>query len=411
MRKNGSIYMLTLTSALVLVSVVLGSSYILNRYRQTARIAHQVEQVQIHAELGIRHALSFTRQHADWRNLLTNGTWLSQISLGPVTYDVSGIDPDDGKLFNGQADPVLLTCTAVMGDIYRTLQVRAQPGPSELLAYAGASGSNMKISEHAKVTGNVASNAKINKTGADTYVYGNAEAVSTIHETSRITGVIAPGGMAKVFPDSQAISDYYLPRATAIPFAATIEKQVISNMTNTMGAVNSDGLYVIDCQNKKIVIKETRIQGTLVLVNPKNDSEISACFSWQSARSDYPALIVLGGDIEINSNKNLSESELKIDFSLPGENGYGTQTDVYPPSIIGGIYSDDDVVIKGITCGKGPIIVLGCLEFRDNTNFESETLPLKAFLGQALFPVRGTWQWLADVVVPGAKVKKKEPQK
>ena len=152
LNQKGSIYTLTLASSLVLVALVLGISYQILQYRQTSRGATQIDQATVYAELGIRHALHYTSVDSNWRVNLTNGNWLSDITVGDAVYSVEGIDPVDGVLVNNDSDPVELTCTATVGDVTRSVQINTIQQPFEILRYAVVAGGDIDISNHVRVT-------------------------------------------------------------------------------------------------------------------------------------------------------------------------------------------------------------------------------------------------------------------
>ena len=264
-KKNGSVYFLTLASALVLVALVLGLSVHNLQFRRSSRSRTQIDRAYIYAELGIRHALYFTKIEPNWRQVLTNGTWLEDIAVDQATYTVTGIDPIDGDLTNNPDDPVVLTSTATIDDVNRTFTVRTRPTPLKILKYAVAAANDIYISTHVRINGNITSNTNINKSGGDTWIFGNAEAVGTIHENTNISGDIAPGSSPKDFPNAGEIMTYYTSRATVIPYIDTIEDILLSPSSNPFGPTNPNGLYYIDCGNQELTIKNCRIIGTLII--------------------------------------------------------------------------------------------------------------------------------------------------
>ncbi|MCP4707922.1 MAG: hypothetical protein GY869_04790, partial [Planctomycetes bacterium] len=190
--KNGSIYIFALAAAMVLVSLVVGLSAVILQFRRSSRTNTQIDRTKIYAELGIRHALYFTSVEPNWRSMLQNGTWLQDIPIDDATYTVTGTDPDDGSLLDGDEFFIELTCTATINRTNQTLSVMAQNNPTELLKYAASAGGDLIISQKARIQGNATTNAQINKTDPESRIQGNAEAVGNIHETRNITGFILP---------------------------------------------------------------------------------------------------------------------------------------------------------------------------------------------------------------------------
>ena len=77
--RTGTVYLLTLASAVVLVALVLGLSIFILPFRRSTRSDTDSQRAQIYAELGIRHALFVTTQLTNWRQILSNGNWLVNI--------------------------------------------------------------------------------------------------------------------------------------------------------------------------------------------------------------------------------------------------------------------------------------------------------------------------------------------
>ena len=400
MKKNrGSLYFLTLASALILVALVLGTVSIIMQFRQYSRTSFQGELAQHYAQHGINHALFFTNIEPNWRNMLTSGIWLQDIAVDQATYTVEGIDTVDGDLATGANDPILFISTATVDGVSRSVQVQVtqETTPHELFNYAVAAGGNIDINNHARINGNITTNIDVDKTGADTWIFGDVEAVGIITETNNVSGTITEGADPKDFPDYNAIFTYYQAHATPIAYTPLIEDKLISHINNPYGPVNPDGLYKINCANQKIVIKDCRIVGTLVLINPKSDSTIEAAINWQPARPDYPALII-DGIFTIKPDKDLDEAQRNTDFSLPAESGAGSITDVYPNEIRGLIYSNNTLVVDKDFTLQGTIISDGMVDLKSNAavTYDPSILdnPPPGFSKTLLQPVPGTWREL-----------------
>jgi len=394
-KHKGTIYYLTLASAIIMTCLVLGLACLILQYRRSSRTNAQIDRAYIYAELGIRHALHFTSVEPLWRNLLSNGKWLDNIAVDQATYSVTGIDPVDGDIQNNNIDPVILTGSASLNGINRIIQVTAANPSADLLRYAVVAGGNITLSNHARINGDVTTNADFSKTGADTWVFGDVEAVGIIKETTNISGDILPGSEPKTFPDNQRIITYYQSHATTIAYQPIIEKILLSPTSNPFGTTNPDGLYMINCNNQKIVIKDCRIVGTLLLLKPKSDSDIESAFAGQPARNDYPVLII-DGTLTIKSSSNLDESKIGIDLNLPGEPGYGQLNNVLPSVISGVVYSNGALVLDNICDIQGMVMATGAVEVKSNASCSTDPNivlnPPQCFCESYLVPIRGTWQ-------------------
>ena len=105
---------------------------------------------------------------------------------------------------------------------------------------------------------------------------------------------------------------------------------------------NPEGIYVVDCGGARVCIKNCRIVGTIVLLNPGANSSIDGSVRWDAAVGNYPALLVQG-DLQLKtSSTELSEATLAVNFNPVGVPYSGTedadQTDAYPAEINGVVY-------------------------------------------------------------------------
>jgi len=398
MKRKGSIYILVLATTLVLVIITVGLSRFLIRVRQSARTNRQIEQAQLQAQLGLRHALWATYNNDNWRSILPNGAWLTNIAVGQAVYSVTGADLDDGDLADNPTEPVTLQCSATVGDVTRTLQVEARSSRMEFLDYEAVAGTLVTIDNSAVIQGDVASNGDITKNGLDTMIYGDARAAGQISDTYNIFGHIYESADPLDLPAGQSVYDFYAPLATVIPYQSEIFGQLISPTHNPFGPANADGVYLIDCGGKRIIIKQCRIIGTLILLNPKNTSAVEISVNMQPARNDYPALIIQGGEFEFKIESDISEAELNTDLSLSGETGYGTKTDTYEGEIRGMIFSTRPLTLSQITKVYGLVVSMDTLTIRDNTLIAPDPLAadtiIQPFVDPALVPIRGTYQWI-----------------
>ncbi|MBN2377543.1 MAG: hypothetical protein JXD22_14175 [Sedimentisphaerales bacterium] len=400
MKKNtGSIYILALTSAVVLAAVVLGLSYLILQFRSTSRTYTDISRAQVYADLGIRHAINFTFANPNWRQLLSSGIWLQDVQNGNAIYTVSGVDTIDGDFTNSTKDPVLLTSTATIGDVIRTLQVETHTEKMEFLNYRAVAGTFLKIENHAVIHGDIASNDDIIKTGGDTWVFGDARAVDDIGDTIQIFGDIIEGANPLELPIGQSVYDFYAPKATIIPYQNEIFAKLLSPTNNPWGATNPDGVYLMNCSDNKVVIKQSRIVGTLILVHPKNDSAVEISVNWQPARTDYPAFIILGGDFEFKIDRSINEWEINADLSLPGEPGYGSKFSTYDGEVHGMIFSTNKLILNQDTRLYGMVISLTELNLKDYSRIDPDPLAenpdIQPFVNPALLPLQGTWRTVA----------------
>ena len=154
----------------------------------------------------------------------------------------------------------------------------------------------------------------------------------------------------------------------------TIYRQVLSPQYNPFGggATNSDGVYVIDCQNQNIFFQDCRIVGTLVLLNAGSESSIrSGSLNWEPARDNFPALLVDGNFSIQMTTAGLSESRLDANFNPPaapypyanGSADNDTQ-DIHLSEINGLLYATGDLETAGALNLNGSLMTEGQLTIR-----------------------------------------------
>jgi hypothetical protein len=197
-----------------------------------------------------------------------------------------------------------------------------------------------------------------------------------------------------------------------------MEGKLLSPTSNPYGSPNANGIYILNCSGKQVVINNCRIIGTLVMMNPGNNCTIKGSTVMEAAAANFPALLVnsTNGDNGITislSSSALSEANMGVNFNptgnpYPYQAGTGTNvnattTDTYTSGITGLVYSVSDLTIDTGTTITGVVISNGKINF----NATSETLhynslylnnPPPGFtLGTIqMAPVPGTWARVAN---------------
>jgi hypothetical protein len=148
-----------------------------------------------------------------------------------------------------------------------------------------------------------------------------------------------------------------------------IYRQVISPSVNPFGGTtNAEGVYWINCGGNKIVIERSRIQGTLLLVNPGSGSCVAnGPIHWSPAVAGYPALLVdadtpTDADFMLSaSNRSLSEKENGVNYNPSGAAhesiGQDSDTnDTYRSEIRGLVAARDDISFQNRTLVRGQVL-------------------------------------------------------
>ncbi len=219
--------------------------------------------------------------------------------------------------------------------------------------------------------------------------------------------------------DSNAATrDFYIDAVSFkdMTVASTIyvmEEELLSPTVNPYGPTNSKGIYLINCAGKDVVITNSRIVGTLVLVTPGPNSKIRGSVCMEPAAANFPAFM---SDAAVSINLSatpLSEAGADVNFNpsgsaYPYEAGTGsntnaTKTDSYPSAITGLVYAKKDLVLNGDTTINGVVVgnltvqVLGSTLTLKYNNYYLNNPPPGFTAGTIqMKPVPGTWQRISN---------------
>ena len=239
---------------------------------------------------------------------------------------------------------------------------------------------------------------------------GNAWVIPTGNVTASWTGNLTKATLTltctkptgNLYVDKISVTD------TGLPLAAYVmDRILLSPSSNPYGAVNAQGIYILDCAGVPVTIGPCRIVGTLVLLRAGSGTTIQGPINWEPAISGYPALLADQPiAISFDSGVALSESTLGVNFNpsgtpypYSGGSANTTVADAFPSIINGVIYCGGDLTVATAAKFRGSVITAGKL----NLNATSTTLtygndafvsPPPGFITAlpALYPVPGSWQ-------------------
>lgn len=203
------------------------------------------------------------------------------------------------------------------------------------------------------------------------------------------------------------------------PTGKVIEGVVISPSSNPFpipsgGPTNPDGIYVIDAEGQDLIIRNSRIEGTLIILNQGPGSEIEGSVHWEPAvystdasPQNLPALLT-NADILIGlENAALDEATIGANFNPTGTPYGGVSdadmTDTYPSSIKGLIYSTGNITletsptIEGIVMAEGDVTVNGATLTHTYDSVYYEKNPPPGFEGDFSLNVKaGSFKKVVD---------------
>lgn len=293
---------------------------------RTATAANDWAEAQVLAQSALEDAILQIDGDNSWRGryLCAQEYPDSPIVLGRGTCVWKLID-DDGDLQDDDSDSVRVVGIGRVGEatVAESVRLLATGQPLSALESSLHCNGNISLGTGIQFTTNqfLSSNGNVNASGFFTSINGNVEAVGTISGT--INGNKSAGVAVRRMPGS-SVFDYYLDNGewisiTSLPLinsVPTIEKNVLGPQVNPYGPRrNPEGIYVIDCGGQRVLIKNCRIAGTLVLLNPASNSSIEGSVRWDAAVANYPAMLV-SGSIEMKASQfDLSEATLGVNFN------------------------------------------------------------------------------------------------
>jgi hypothetical protein len=412
--RRGGIYFAVLGCSMLVALIGFGALAAVRAQRLGVLVETDMKAARELSRSAIEIAMAQMAADPNWRHTRVSGDWFVDRPLGDGTISARGIDPDDGDLRNNEIDPVVLTGIGRQGRAMQMLQVRlvCEPSPLSCLEAALASAgdqnhSSTSIHDSGQI---ISSNGTVASITAQ--IYTDVEALvilgGSYHNAQRLLS--AP----RQFPDAGTVFNYYksagswisrssLPRTAGV---YTLDRVLLSPAHNPWGAINARGIYVIDLAGADIVIQNSRIYGTLVLLNPGANARLAGSMVMGPAEPGLPALMV-GGDFAIRMIEDqLSESSgTNMNFNPPGApyNGEsdGDTSDSYPSQLAGLVYISGSLTTGNAPNIHGTVVVGGTVATSGSLRVAHDPAilegPPPGFAQGPMKIERGSW---AHVVLP-----------
>ncbi len=415
-QRRGGMYILALGTSMVVTVVGVSALLAVRIENRFSGGAVDFEEARFYARSAIEIGSWIMGNDTTWRTSKTKGFWKLDQPLGRGTFSLHADDPVDGDLADSAGDPVLLTGIGKVGPTTYQLSVQMTPyGPPgmDCLASAIHGASVVDLAKNTTASAPISSNSTMS-IGLSAVVNANVEAVSTISNSGTILGTVTTPIAAKEMP-AATVFDYYISQAVEIPFSALslgeIDRELISPTSNPYGPTSHpQGLYLIRCGGAKITIQESRILGTLVVLDPGSGSAIAGAVNWERFDPALPAMMVRGPmEFEWSGTLQESGSGRNMNFNPSGSPYQGgsdsDESDTYPARIRGLVYVSGDFKVSSIApetidgvviCGGASLLVnqnvtvihdAGLLN-APPPGFERRYRPMK--------PTRGTWKQSVD---------------
>lgn len=419
-RRCGALYVAVMGVTMIIGMIALASVTV--GRLQLRRVVAQGEQreAQMLARSGVEWGVNYISTTPTWREIVVNGFEFPERSFGLGTMSWSASDVD-GDMNDGDSDPVTIRGIGRVGDVIAVEEVTvANNGPAlDCLEVALCCSNDIALPagstfswRHIYGDQMVSSNGNIDAT--QSYADVKCDAWATGNITGTVDGTaLANQSPARELPDS-SVFDYYTSAGTTISITSlpvsgsfrVIDKRVLSPNSNPFGATNSEGIYVIDCGGANIRIGQSRIVGTLVLLNNGVDTETANNpLCWEPAVAGYPSLLVQN-DLTFKHNGSLfSENLRSVNLNPPGTPFDGVentdQSDTHPTRFWGIVYVGGRLKVDSGTGGKNTGVVI-CNSFVSNSShtFNYDSTPLlnapPGFRGSGEMAIqRGTWRRVA----------------
>lgn len=359
--RQGSVYIVVLMASLIVASMALASIETMRWHALDSYAEAEYQLAQIGADAGLEAALGMIHHNANWRTNFVSNVDSSPLTFGNTSVRYRFID-SDGDLSDNPLDDCDVIVTATNGDARYALRgtLKSDGSALDCLGYAIAADKRIESENFANIASDfaVATNDRVNiKSGG----YLTGDCFSTGAMNGDIYGSLNALA-ADVSIPTATVLDPYIAEGTVIEYGslptatgafAEIRGQLLSDSTNTInGTVNPNGVYVIDCSNQKIRIVDSRIKGTLVLIDPSLVSEIAGSVHWEAAIPNYPILLT-NGEINLKTRRTaLSEAAIGVNFNPPGTPYRGssdnTTTTSYPSQLRGMIYAETNFDVTSI---------------------------------------------------------------
>jgi hypothetical protein len=372
----GAVYVAVLGVSMIVALIGLAALHLGRVETDVLSGAEQINYAELMAQSAVELALTRINADANWRTTYASGvenpsaTWTT-LGLGGVRFAL--VDAD-GNLADDANDSVTLRGIGRYGEAVQVASVALQPGGAALncLDVAIHSGGAFGYSANVSCAHVVSSNTLIASSGGA--IDGDAWSTGSI--SGSVSGVKNQNmSTAREMPDPTTVWDYYLANGTRIDVddipGRHIDDKVISAGSNPFGSeTNSQGIYIIDCEGHELIISNSRINATLVIINPGDTIEIDGKINWSPPSPNFPALMVQG-DLEMkwDGGSDLQEFDVllvlpiaRTNFNPAGSPYEGIADndalDSYPGVINGLIYVSGNLLISR-NCQLNGVVVVG----------------------------------------------------
>ncbi len=351
--RGGYLYVAVLFTSLLVATLVAGAlATSTSRTRRTNDRVSRIAAQQL-AETELHLQLTRMQKSVDWRSSLANSQYSKWRDLlgGQVRHQFNDVDTD---LADEPFDAVTLTVHARIDGAEAALSADlvSDEVPLAMLRYGLTALDDLRIDDSMHVSSELpvqVANDCLTTSGGILVTprleYGDVVTVAVRGNTGP-SNVVGPNDniIQRYSGESTEININSIPKTKGDHI---IENVVLSSTNNPYGIIDPLGNYIIDAGNKDIIIRNCRIEGTVVIEDCKS-LVLTGAIVWNSIDPARAALLCSKSITIEGMDLELSEPATDTNFNpghTPSRGGISdaTKLDRYPTSIRGIIYSLQDI--------------------------------------------------------------------
>jgi hypothetical protein len=368
-RERGVVYLLVLSTTVVVLAIVLGAIAVVRAQRAEAVDTVNAVRASALARSGVELALSrLDASGSNWRDDYVAsemaGTNVAVMDRAVLIYRLT--DPADGDLRDDPWEDVEITAYALWNDAQRVMSVRATPRGT---AYAVLSSS---IHARGELVFNATSfvGDRVATSNSDIKGQNVASVQAPVAAAGSVSGGTFSGGTRSAqaqlsMPNASDVVKYYKDIGQQVSIGSiapggSIQNAEVANGTTVGGVLIKSDVLVIDCAGRDLEIRDCRLAITLVLLDAGDASGVSNSVSWKPPRDGMPALICGGKfafDLESDPLRE-SATGVTLNSVIPADDATtdSDTSDSYPSLLQGLFYADDTITFDGETNIAGCVV-------------------------------------------------------
>jgi Tfp pilus assembly protein PilX len=412
-RRNprGSAYVAVLGIGLLLAVSGAGAITVARVKSRNAALSTDAAMARQAATAMVEAGRAIILRESAWRSSRATGVWLETAVPGGGGAKLTAYSPSN-DLVSSDIEPVILEGESNIGGATQRVCVLVEM-PSRSMTSLNVS---MAVRDLITLTSAtlktrnevVTSNTGVLSTLSDVDVIVESSGTITGTNYRRATTTGAP---PREIPGTEAF-DWYTRHGVTLSISILkpnllswhLSDVLLSPQHNPVGATHPQGVYVLDCEGRTVIVTNVRIVGTLVLLNPGLGSALEGAALLEPAIPGFPVLMVRGGFDLRASRSSISEKTAGINFNPPGTPlpypGGSTNLksdDSFSPGInglvfisgstdLGGDFRINNLVVGGALTSTG-----GKVDFTYNTAYATSAPPGFRVVEPRLVPL-GWWR-------------------